>query len=98
MIVSVLAEPRRAAATSLRFVMRLESPTREFLIWILGISTAASIIMLAVMYTVDYLAVVPKDSLTTQAIRVKGSDAARRGAMESTVEEIPTRYITTTPQ
>jgi hypothetical protein len=67
--------------------------------WIVGISTAASIIMFGVIYAVDRL-VPPNDSLTTQAIRQKGSDAgsARRAATESAVKETPTRYIPTAPQ
>jgi hypothetical protein len=76
-----------------------ESSAREFLIWIVGISTAAAIIMFGVIYAVDYLVVAPNDSLTTQAIREKGSDGgpARRRATGSTVEEAPARYIPTAP-
>jgi hypothetical protein len=76
-----------------------ESSAREFLIWIVGISTAAAIIMFGVIYAVDYLVVAPNDSLTTQAIREKGSDGgpARRRATGATVEEAPARYIPTAP-
>ena len=76
-----------------------ESSAREFLIWIVGISTAAAIIMFGVIYAVDYLVVAPNDSLTTRAIREKGSDGgpARRRATGSTVEEAPARYIPTAP-
>ena len=45
--------------------------TKEFLMWIVGVFTAAAVAMFGVIYVVDNHLVPQNDSLTTQTIRKK---------------------------